>query len=412
MDTFRASTLSEDLSTPAQEGVIPLSVPYLAGNEWAYLKECLDTGWVSSVGPFVDRFERAIAERIGSAHAVAVMNGTAALHIALLAAGVRRDEEVLIPPLTFIAPVNAVRYCQAHPVFIDVDPETWQIDPIKVSQFLAEECDVVADRCVNRRTGRTVRAILPVHLLGLAADIQTIVQTAARVGARVIEDASEAMGVTARGRHAGTVGDIGCFSFNGNKIITTGGGGMVVTEKADVARYVRYLSTQARDDALEYVHEEVGYNYRLTNLQAALGVAQLEQLPGFVARKREIARVYDEAFRGMPLTLMPKLDGVEPTYWLYTVLLEDGVTQTQRKAFIRALHARGIEARPLWHTIHDLLPYQDCQRYRIEHAPRLYNRAVSLPSSVGLSEADQQRTIVAVLELLRDRRTWADGDTA
>lgn len=368
--------------------MIPLSAPEIRGNEWKYVKECLDTGWVSSVGSFVDRFEQEVAAYVGVPHAVAVMNGTAALHVGLQAIGLQPGEEVLVPTLTFIAPVNAIRYCGAFPVFVDAHPDSWQIDPEKVAQFLRQECVEREGHCYNRRSGRLIRAILPVHILGLACDMDRLVELARGYGLQVVEDAAEAMGVRYRGSHVGTFGDIGIFSFNGNKIITTGGGGILVTHDAKKADYARYLSTQAKDDALEYIHQEVGYNYRLTNLQAAVGVAQLEQLQAFIVKKRAIADAYKSALGTIDgLTLMPAPPGCETTYWLYTVLLGEGTTLEQRKEVIARLRGAGIEARPFWHPVHALAPYRHCQAYQIEHADRLYERGVSLPSSVGLTEA-------------------------
>ncbi len=393
-------------TTPA-ERMIPLSVPTLQGNEWKYLKECLDTGWVSSVGPFVDQFERAIAATVGTTHAVATVNGTAALHTALRVALVQPEDEVLVSTLTFIAPVNAIRYCGAHPVFVDADPQTWQMDVDKVERFLSEECELrpAADgtaglECRNKRTGRRVRAVLPVHILGLACDMPRLCELAQRYHVRLIEDAAEGMGVRYDGQHVGWWGHIGVLSFNGNKIITAGGGGMLVTNQAEYATYARFLTTQAKVEGMEYVHSEVGYNYRLTNLHAAVGLAQLEQLATFVEKKRAMARIYEEALRDLHgITLMPSPAHTEPTYWLYTILLPKGTTVPARQEWLTQLRAQGIEARPLWHPIHQLPPYETCQSVEMTCAPELYARAVSLPSSVGLSDAEVQRCASVVKEL-------------
>lgn len=371
---------------------LPLSVPLLAGNEWAYLKECLNTGWVSSVGPFVDRFEREIAAATGSPHAVAMMNGTAALHLALQLVGVGPGDEVLVPTLTFIAPVNAVRYCGAEPVFMDADPVTWQLDADKATRFLAKQGERRGEATINRRTGRRIAAILPVHLLGLACDMDRVLECAQRHRLPVVEDAAEAMGVRFRGRHVGTFGDVGVLSFNGNKVITSGGGGMLLTASGERAARARDLSTQAKDDGREYVHHAVGYNYRLTNLHAALGLAQLEQLGRFIERKRRTAQIYADALGDLEgVTLMPSPPHTEATFWLYTVLLRPGTTVEARRAALDRLDEQGIEARPLWHPIHSLPPYQGCQAVDITVAPDLHARAISLPSSVGISEADLER---------------------
>lgn len=398
----QVSTNSENSRIPELNDIIPLSIPEICGNEWKYVKECLDTGWVSSVGPFVDRFECEVASYLGIGHAVAMVNGTAALHVALRAIGLQPDEEVLVPTLTFIAPVNAIRYCGGVPIFIDAHPDSWQMDPEKVAKFLKEECVERDGHSYNRRSGRRVRAILPVHILGLACEIDRLVELARGYGLQVVEDAAEAMGVRYHGRHVGTFGDIGVFSFNGNKIMTTGGGGMIVTDDAKKAEYARYLSMQAKDDSLEYIHQEVGYNYRLSNLQAAVGIAQLEQLEVFIAQKRAIADAYKSELGQIDeITLMPTPTDCEPTYWLYTVLLRQGTTAEQRKDLIARLRREGIEARPLWHSIHSLTPYQKCQAFQIRHAIDLYCRGVSLPSSVGLTTEQIGRCVEAVRASLR-----------
>lgn len=387
--------------TNAKISQIPLSVPEFLGNEWVYLKECLDSGWVSSAGPFVDRFEQEVAQYVGAQHAVATINATAALQIALQVVGVMPGDEVLVSDLTFVAPVNAICYRQARPIFIDADPAIWQMDAGKLEVFLNTECEVRDEICLNKKTGRRVRAILPVHILGLACEMDRIAGLARRFHLKVVEDAAEAMGVRYRGRHVGTFGDVGVFSFNGNKVITSGGGGMLVTDHPSYATYARYLTTQAKDDPLEYLHHEIGYNYRLTNLQAALGCAQLEQLDGFLLKKRQMARQYEEGLNGVDgLTLIPHPAHTEPTYWLYTFLLRSGTSLTQRQTIIQQLHSEGIEVRPLWHPIHGLAPYRHCQKTGIKEAISLYERGVSLPSSVGLEEPQLTRCIAAVRRIL------------
>ena len=401
MHTLPVVTFSDEPGAPSPDGLIPLSVPEIRGNEWKYVKECLDTGWVSSVGPFVERFEREMATYVGANYAVALINGTAALHTALKVIGIEPNDEVIVSNLTFVAPVNAIRYCQAHPVLIDASPATWQMDVDKVERFLAQECYTEGKACYNRRTRRRVRAILPVHILGLACEIDRIVELAQRYGLLVVEDAAEALGVRFRGRHVGTFGDMGIFSFNGNKVITAGGGGMLVTNNRRYAEYARYLTTQAKDDALEYVHNEIGYNYRLSNIQAAVGVAQLERLDEFVSRKKAIARAYHQALYDFhAVATMPTPPHCEPTYWLYSILLSPGTTLERRKSVIQHLQNKGIGARPLWHTIHDLPAYRDCQGYQIENSVHLYERGVSLPSSVGLAPGDLEKCVAGLKEIL------------
>lgn len=401
MDTVRVS-MPFDWPVASEPGrFIPLSVPQIQGNEWKYLKECLDTGWVSSAGPFVDRFERAVEAYVGVKHAVAVVNGTSALHVALKVIGLQPAEEVLVPNLTFVAPVNAIRYCQAYPVLIDADPKTWQIDVDKVARFLDRECEMRGTECHNKLTGRRVRAILPVHLLGLSCEMDSIVALAQKYGLRVVEDAAEALGVSFRKRHVGTFGNVGVFSFNGNKIVTAGGGGMLVTDDGAYADYARYLTTQAKDDDLEYIHNEVGYNYRLSNIQAAVGVAQLEQIEGFIVKKRSIAHTYENALSDLDgITCMPTPPHTNPTYWLYTILLPTRMTLAERKAVIRCLHEKGIGARPFWHTIHDLPAHRTSQAFEIEHSVLLYMRGISLPSSVGLAAGDLKKCITAVKQII------------
>ena len=279
---------SEQMSS-SRPGFIPLCVPELRGKEWVYIKECLDTNWVSSAGTFVDRFEDAVAQYIGVKHAVATASGTAALHVALLVAGVQPDDEVVVSTLTFIAPANTVRYVGAWPVFVDAEPLYWQMDSEKLAHFLEKGCRWKDGALFNKVTGRRVKAILPVHILGHPCDMQPIMEAARKYGLAVIEDATESLGSKYQSTMAGHLGDIACFSFNGNKVITTGGGGMIVTDNAEWAKEARYLTTQAKDDPIEYIHEIFGYNYRLTNIQAAMGCAQMESLDEYISAKRRIA---------------------------------------------------------------------------------------------------------------------------
>lgn len=378
---------------------LPLSEPSLGPRERRYVRECMESGWISSVGPFVDRFEKAFAAACGAPHAVGVVNGTAAIHVALVALGVEPGDEVLVSSLTFAAPANAIRYCGAHPVFLDADRDTWQLDDAKLERFLDRKCVRRGGRTVDKKTGRVVRAIVPVHILGSAGRIDRVVAIARRWGLKVIEDACEAVGARYRGRAPGTFGDAGAFSFNGNKLVTTGGGGMVVTSSEKLARRVRYLTTQAKDDPIEYYHKAIGYNYRLTSLPAALGLAQLERLEELLSVRRALAAAYDAEFAGGPITPMPRPAGVEQTWWLYTALLPPGTTLARRRKVIAALNAQGIGSRPLWHTLHDLPPFRAERADRITAAVEIYRRAVSLPSSPGLTPADARRCARALIAL-------------
>ena len=383
---------------PAPDGFVPLCVPELTGKEWEYVKECFDTNWVSSVGAFVDRFEAELASYVGAARGVATNSGTAALHLALLAAGVQPDDEVLVSTLTFVAPANAVRYVGAWPVFIDADPAYWQMDASRVAGFLDTECRWSGNGLFNKKTGRRVKAVLPVHILGHPCEMDPILAAARTYELAVIEDATESLGAQYLGRMAGRLADVGCFSFNGNKIITTGGGGMLVTDQEEWARRAKYLSTQAKDDPVEYVHEEIGYNYRLTNIQAAMGCAQLEQLDAHVEKKRHIANVYAEALAEVPgITLMPEAPWARSAHWMYTILVDEAVFGIDSRSLMRHLGGAGIEARPLWQPLHRSHAHSGAYASGGEVAERLARDALSLPSSVGLTPQDQARVIGAVI---------------
>ncbi|HKC99308.1 MAG TPA: LegC family aminotransferase [Methylomirabilota bacterium] len=372
---------------------IPNAVPHLAGKEWQYVKECLDTNWVSSVGPFVDRFEREMAAYVQARHGIAVVTGTAALHAALVALDVRPDDEVLVPSLTFVATVNAIHYCGARPVFMDSDPRTWNLDPAKTAEFLARECELRRGALVNRASGRRVKAILPVHLYGHPVDLDPLLDLTSRYPVALVEDSTESLGARYKGKRVGVAGQVGCLSFNGNKIITTGGGGMVVTNDDQTACRLRSITTQARSDAKEWIHDEIGFNYRMTNIQAALGVAQLEQLDHFVESKRATARAYTDALSGLP--------GVEPlgeqpwaqsNFWMYSIQLDPAVWGSARRVIDEAI-AAGIQCRPLFYPVHRQPPYRDCQAYRVEAADRLHARGLSLPCSVGITQTQRERVV-------------------
>ncbi len=382
---------------PPPEDFVPLIVPEIRGNEWAYVKECLDTNWVSSVGSYVERFERMVAERAGAKFAVATTNGTAALHIALLLAGVEQDDEVLVSSLTFIAPANTIRYVGAWPVFIDAEPSYWQIDPQRIADFLERDCVWRNGALIRKATGRRVRAILPVHILGHPADLDAMQQIADRYALPVIEDATEGLGAQYRNRSLGGIGDVGCFSFNGNKIITTGGGGMLVTNRQDWAERARYLTTQAKDDPIEYVHGTVGYNYRLTNLLAAMGCAQMENLDAYIEAKRRIAARYREALGCIPgITTPSEAEWATSTHWMYTIRIDECQTGIDARALLRALHAKKIQTRPLWQPMHLSPAHSTNQHLPCPVAEALHGSALSLPCSVGLKGADQDRVINAI----------------
>lgn len=369
----------------------------MAGNEWRYVKECLDTGWVSSVGSFVDRFEREFAAEVGVRCAVAMGSGTAALHIAALVSGVEPGDEVVAPAVTFIAPLNAMRYAGAWPAVVDVDPDFWQLDAPQVRRFLVEDCERRGGTLVNRHTGRRVRAVMPVDILGHPVDLDAIHALADEFSLTVIEDATESLGARYKDRPLGQRSPVTCFSFNGNKLITTGGGGMLVTDDEAKAKRARYLATQAKDDPLEYIHSTVGYNYRLTNVLAAMGCAQLEQLDAFVAKKRAIAARYVEAFRDVPgITPMREAPWARSACWLFTVLVDDARFGRDSRALLRRLADQRIQTRPLWQPMHRSAAHAGAWSRPCPVAEAIHARALSLPCSVGLTAADQERVIAAV----------------
>jgi dTDP-4-amino-4,6-dideoxygalactose transaminase len=377
---------------------IPLSVPNLSGNERRYLEQCLETTFVSSVGPFVTTFEEAFVRSVDTRHAVACVSGTAALHVGLQVAGIQSGDEVFVSDFTFVATVNPLTYLGARPFLVDADAATWNMDPLLVSEEL------------DRRAARGLRqpkAVLVAHVLGLPANLAPIRSACDRHGVLLIEDAAEALGAgylagPLAGRQVGTIGIVGCFSFNGNKIITTGGGGMIATADEALATRAKHLTTQARLPGPEYLHDEIGYNYRLTNLAAALGVAQLERLPAFIERKQQIAARYDAAFDGLPgLTVPPRPAWALPTLWLYSVLIDPATTGIDRKWMLDQLAAKGIQTRPVWAPAHVMPFYREAPRLGGAVGDRLFAQGLSLPCSTGLTDADQDRVIDAVLSALR-----------
>jgi perosamine synthetase len=385
--------------------MIPLCVPEIRGNEWTYVKECLDTGWVSSVGAFVDRFERAVADTVGARYAVATASGTAALHVALLVAGIEPNDEVLVSTLTFIAPANAIRYAGGWPVFIDAEPDYWQMNPNLVVTFLEQQCHWRDGALYNSLTGRRVRAIVPVHILGHPVDIAPILNVARKYNLAVIEDATESLGARYRDRSVGHLGDIACFSFNGNKLITTGGGGMIVTDNEDWARKAKYLTTQAKDDPLEYIHNEIGYNYRLTNLQAAMGLAQIEQIESYIAAKRRIAATYADALRDVPgIVPMREAAWAQSVFWMYTVLIDEQEFGMSSRELLHALERQRIQTRPLWQPIHQSCAHYGAATIDGSVAERLNQQALSLPCSVGLASENQSYVIEQLMAEARGVR--------
>ncbi len=362
---------------------VALHEPRFAGHEWTYVKQCLDDGWVSSVGRFVDVFEERLAGVCEAEAAVAVVNGTAALHVALTLAGVRRGDEVLLPSLTFIATANAVSYCGAIPHFVDADAASLGIDPDKLAEHLNKTAVLRDGVAINRKTERPIRAVVPVDVFGHPADADAIRSVAGEFALTVIEDATESLGSRYRGRACGGLADIGVLSFNGNKIATTGGGGAIVTNDRLLAKRAKHLTTTAKlPHPWAFNHDEIGWNYRLPNINAAVGVAQLEQLDGFVASKRRLAKLYADAFAEFPVTtFVAEPDGATSNYWLNAILVED---ERDRDAVLTATHDAGFLTRPAWTPLHQLAMYDNCPRADLAATESLHRRLVALPSSAEL----------------------------
>lgn len=367
----------------ATGGFVPLSVPLFAGNEKKYLEECIDSTFVSSVGPFVDRFEKEIAAYTGAARAVVCVSGTNALHMSLLLSGVERDDEVLTQALTFIATCNAISYIGAHPVFLDVDRETLGLSPSSVRAWLENNAQLREDGCYNRRTGRRVRACVPMHTFGHPVRIKELLAVCEKWKIQVIEDAAESIGSLYEGQHTGTFAPIGALSFNGNKTITTGGGGMLLFQDAAVGEHAKHLTTQAKiPHRWEFRHDEVGYNYRMPNINAALGCAQLENLDRYIESKRRIAAEYAAFFKDIPgVKFFTEPEGCRSNYWLNAIILED---RTARDEFLEYSNDHGVMTRPVWELMNRLPMFENCENDGLANSIWLADRIVNIPSSAKL----------------------------
>lgn len=354
--------------------MIPLCIPEIRGNEWNYVKECIDTNWVSSVGSYVNLFEERFNEYVGSKSAVVTMNGTAAIQLALVTLGIGEGDEVIVPSLTFISPINTIKYVGAEPVFVDVCRDTFVMDAEKIESLITPK----------------TKAIMPVHIYGHPADMDRIMEIAQKHNLFVIEDATEALGSKYKGKMAGTIGHIGCYSFNGNKLITTGAGGMFVTNNLEYGDRAKFLSTQTKvvTENKAFYHPEVGYNFRMPNLLAAFGVAQLENVEEYLKVKRESAEYYKELLSEVKgITLNIEKDNVENCFWLYSILVEKEYAIT-RDELIQKLNEEKIEARPFFMPIHDMPPYKDCKHGDLSVTKELYELGINLPSSVGIKKED------------------------
>jgi len=359
---------------------IPLHEPRFRGNEKKYLNECVDSTFVSSVGKFVDLFEKKIAEYTGAKYAVAAVNGTAALHIALMLAGVEQNDEVITQPLTFIATANAISYIGAKSIFIDVDKDTMGLSAIKLNDFLSRNTYVKKGFTYNIKTNKKISAVIPMHTFGHPVRIEEIKEICDKYNIALIEDAAESLGSYYKGKHTGTFGLIGTLSFNGNKTITTGGGGMLITNDEKIAKKAKHLTTQAKvPHKWDYVHDYIGYNYRLTNLAAALGVAQIEQLPSFIESKRKFASEYESFFANTDIKFCKEPKDSKSNYWLNAVILKD---RKERDEFLEYTNEKGVMTRPIWELMNRLPMFKDCQIEDISNSEWLVDRVVNISSSV------------------------------
>ena len=384
---------------------IPLSIPNFEGNERKYVDDAVDQGWVSTGGAYISRLEKELAAFINAEDIAACQSGTAGLHLALIDAGVQPDDMVIVPALTFIAAVNPVRYQFAEPVFMDCD-DSLCLDPVKLETFCENECVLRGESLVHKESGRTIKAVVVVHVFGNMADMEAIMEIAGRYNLKVIEDATEALGtkyIAGRfaGKYAGTIGDYGAFSFNGNKIITTGGGGAVTAESVEAVRHMRYLSTQAKDDPLFYVHNEIGYNYRMTNVQAAIGVAQLEELPGFIDRKNKNYDSYRNEFDDCPYCRLLRFrDVTASNKWFYSLEIDFSQFDFSVRDLISVLHESGIQTRAIWSLIHHQKPYRDCIAYRIDKAETYSASILNIPCSTQITEQEIRYTATQIKNVL------------
>jgi len=364
--------------------MIPLSVPNIAGNEWKYVKDCLDTGWISSVGAYVTQFEQMVADFAGAKYGVAAVNGTAALHIALLLSGVKQGDYVILPNLTFVASANSIKYLGAEPLLIDADPALWQMDLDLLEEFLENETDEKDGSLIYIKDGRRIGAIMPVHILGNMCDMDRFLSIVKKYPLPVVEDSTEALGSTYKGKSAGTFSPLACFSFNGNKIISTGGGGVIVTDDEALAKHAKHITTTAKASPDEYYHDEVGYNYRLVNVLAAIGVAQMELLPSFIKRKRECTAFYKQELAGVgDIRFQQELPDVQTNAWLVTIQTD------KQQQLLDHLNANQILSRRFWMPMNKLPMYKDCVYIqRNDNADYIYRTCLSIPSSTNITDEE------------------------
>lgn len=381
---------------------IPLSVPNLNGNELKYVTDAIESEWVSTSGLYIKQLEEKISDYLKTEDAVACQNGTSALHLALKLCEVTKDDEVIVPTLTFIAAVNPVRYIDAQPIFMDCD-DTLNMDLEKLEEFCSKECIVKNNQLINKKTKKTIKAVVIVHIFGNMIDMETVMKIANKYRLKVVEDATEAIGTYStngkyKGRFAGTIGDFGAYSFNGNKIITTGGGGMLVSNHQELLKKARYLSTQAKDDELYYKHNDIGYNYRMTNIQAALGIAQLEQLEKFISIKIENYNIYKSKLNSDDISILNFNKNTRSNHWFYSLMIKN--SNVNRDYLLNELLKKNIQTRPIWALIHEQKPYADNQTYKIEKANFYYNKILNIPCSTNLTKDDVGVVIEAIKNII------------
>ncbi|MFA6013581.1 MAG: LegC family aminotransferase [Gallionellaceae bacterium] len=358
---------------------IPLHEPKFVGNEKAYVVDCIDSTFVSSVGKYVDRFEQMMAEYTGAKYAVATVNGTAALHIALKLVGVNQGDEVITQSLSFVATCNAISYCGAKAVFVDVDKDTLGLSPTSLREFLTANTNQTEEGCINKTSGRKISAVVPMHTFGHPCRIDEIARICEEFNIPLCEDAAESLGSYYQGKHTGTFGKLAAFSFNGNKTITTGGGGMIITNDEALAKRAKHITTTAKQPhPYEFVHDEIGYNYRLPNINAALGCAQLESLPRLLESKRSIALSYQEFFANSDIKFVSEPKYSQANYWLNALILKD---KQAREDFLKVLNEAGVMSRPIWRLMNELTMFSDCQSSDLSNAKWLEERVVNIPSS-------------------------------
>ena len=386
---------------------IPLCIPNFEGNERKYVDDAIDQGWVSTGGAYITKLEEEMAKFLHTDNVAACQSGTSALHLSLVQSGVQPGDVVLVPPLTFIAAVNPVKYQFAQPIFIDCD-DSFCMAPVKLREFCEQECDFADGKLTYKANGAQVKALVVVHVFGNMADMESIMDIAHKYGIKVIEDATEALGTCYTsgryaGKYAGTIGDFGAFSFNGNKIITTGGGGAVTANKSETVDHIRFLSTQAKTDPHYYIHDEIGYNYRMTNIQAALGVAQMEELPEFIRRKQANFDKYAKLFENYELgEIVPFREGISSNKWFYSLKINRERITAEMREIITRLQDRGIQTRAIWGLINEQKPYLNETTYKLEKAPYYAERILNIPSSTQITDEEIETVVSEIKKLFEE----------